>query len=115
MAFVMEVPLDNGETILVEVTGQVQGVVPAGKARDVIGKLPEALSEGLDRVQRFSSEVLERMRDAAEPPDVLAVEFGLKFSAKTGIVVAESSGEAHLKVTAEWHRNGAERQVAPAD
>ncbi|MCO5995020.1 CU044_2847 family protein [Actinoallomurus rhizosphaericola] len=111
MAYLLEVPLDNGETVLAEVTGQLQGVVPAGRARDVVGKLPEAFTEGLDRVQRFAGEVLDRMRNSAEPPDVIAVEFGLKLTAKAGVVVAESTAEAHLKVTAEWHRNGAERRV----
>lgn len=112
MPYMLEVPLDNGETVLVEVTGQVQGVVPAGRAGDVVGKLPEKFSEGLERAQKFAGEVLARMRDSASPPDVIAVEFGLKLSAKSGVVVAESSGEAHLTVTAQWHRNGAHPPVA---
>ena len=109
MPYVLEIPLDNGEAMLVEVTGQVQGVVPAGRPNEIIGKLPEALSEGLDRVQSFAGEVLSRMRTSMAPPDVLAVEFGLTFSTKMGVIVAESSGEAHLKVTAEWHQASAKQ------
>jgi hypothetical protein len=32
------------------------------------------------------------------------VEFGLNFSAKAGVYIAESAAEAHLNVTAEWSR-----------
>lgn len=99
----LEVPLDDGETVLVEITSQVDDVGPVGVGRDIVGRL-ESLGVGLDRVQSFASEVLGRMRAFPEPPDTVAVEFGLKLSAKTGVVIAESTGEAHLKVAAQWNR-----------
>ncbi|HEX2313263.1 MAG TPA: CU044_2847 family protein [Thermomonospora sp.] len=105
MSYFLEVPLDDGEPMLVEITGQVDDVVPVGRSRDVVGRLPETLRAGLDRAQAFAGEVLTRMRAYPEPPDVVAVEFGLKLTAKTGVVIAESTGEAHLKVVAQWHRS----------
>lgn len=121
MSYYLEVPLDGGETVLAEITEQVDDVVPAaGDARNVIGRLPKTLGAGLDRVQEFAGEVLERMRDLAEPPDVVVVEFGLKLTAKAGVVVAESSAEGHLTVKVEWHRSASEGKdgsagPAPAD
>ncbi|GAA0321062.1 hypothetical protein NE235_18485 [Actinoallomurus spadix] len=88
--------------MLVEITKQEDTLAPVGRTRDAVSRLPEAFSAGLDRAQRFANEVVEKMRAFPEPPDRIAVEFGLKLSAKTGVVVAESTGEAHLKVTAEW-------------
>ncbi|GAA0966612.1 CU044_2847 family protein [Actinocorallia libanotica] len=111
MPFLLEIPLANGETVLVDVTGQVEGVVPVGRGRDVVGRLPEAFSTGLDRMQAFADEVLVRMRDTVQPPDVLAVEFGLKMSAKAGVVIAESTADAHIKVIAEWHRDSSRRRA----
>lgn len=105
MPYFVEIPLDNGETILAEVTGQVEDLAPVGgRSKEVIGRLPETLTDALDRVQAFAGEALSRMRKHHEPPDRVAVEFGLKFSAKAGVFIAESAAEGHLTVTAEWSR-----------
>jgi hypothetical protein len=106
MPYFVEIPLNGGETILAEITGQVEDLAPVGdRGREVLGRLPETLSDALDHVQAFAGEALSRMRDSHHPPDRVAVEFGLKFSAKAGIFIAESAAEAHLIVTAEWSRS----------
>ena len=105
MPYFIEIPLSGGETILAEVTSQVEDLAPVGSRRqEVLGRLPVSFSDALDRVQTFAGEALSRMRKYPQPPDRVSVEFGLKFSAKAGIVIAESAGEAHLSVTAEWCR-----------
>jgi hypothetical protein len=105
MPYFVEIPLSNGETILAEVTGQVEDLAPVGsRSREIVGRLPGALGDGLDRVQAFAGEVLSRMREYPQPPDRVSVEFGLTFSAKAGVYIAESTAEAHLTVTAEWSR-----------
>jgi hypothetical protein len=104
LAYFLEVPLDDGQVVLVEVTRQVDDVAPAGRVQDVVGRLPEAFTSGLDRVQALAAEALRRMRAFPEPPDSVSVEFGLKLTAKAGVVVAESTGVAHMKLIAEWHR-----------
>ena len=108
MPYFVEIPLSDGETILADVTGQVEDLAPVGsRGREVIGRLPGALSDGLDRVQAFAGEVLSRMREYHQPPDRVSVEFGLTFSAKAGVYIAESAAQAHLTVTAEWSRSAA--------
>ena len=67
--------------------------------------MPGTLADALDRVQAFAGEALSRMREYPQPPDRVAVEFGLTFSAKAGVFIAESTAEAHLTVTAEWSRS----------
>jgi hypothetical protein len=107
MPYYLEVPLDNGQSVLAAVTSQIDeelGEIPAGSVSGVVGKLPEAFSAGLDRAQALAAEVLGRMRASVDPPDAVTVEFGLSLSAKTGVVVAESSAAAHFKVVVEWHR-----------
>lgn len=104
MPYFMELPFDDG-SLKVDVTHQVQGVQPVGRTQDLVGRLDaKALEAGLERVRDLAGEVLGRMRDAVDPPDVVTVEFGVTLSAKMGVVLAESSGEAHLKVSAEWRR-----------
>jgi hypothetical protein len=104
--YFVEIPLSSGETILAEVTGQVEDLAPVGsRGRDVLGRLPETFTDALDRVQAFAGEALSRMKKYHEPPDRVTVEFGLNFSAKAGVFIAESAAEAHLIVTAEWCRS----------
>lgn len=106
MPYFVEIPLSDGKTILAEITGQVEDLAPVGnRGREVLGRLPGTLADALDRVQDFAGEALSRMREYHQPPDRVAVEFGLKFSAKVGVFIAESAAEAHLTVTAEWSRS----------
>jgi hypothetical protein len=37
-----------------------------------------------------------------DAPEAVELELGLELTAKTGSVIAESSGEAHVKVTLKW-------------
>lgn len=106
MPYFVEIPLSGGESVLAEITGQVEDLAPVGdRGREVLGRLPGTLSDALDHVQAFAGEALSRMRESHHPPDRVAVEFGLKFSAKAGVFIAESAAEAHLSVTAEWSRS----------
>jgi len=99
----LEIPLADGEMLLVDVTSQEAGLAPAG-GREMRERLAVTLQEGLGRVRMFAGQVLEQMRASAEPPNRVAVEFGLKLTAKTGVVVAETTSEAHITVTLEWQR-----------
>src|SRR5690348_12407968 len=105
MPYYLEVPLTGGDTVLAEITGQVDDVAPFGRGKDVLGRLSGSLSEQLKHVRSLAGEVLQSWKDSREPPDRVAVEFGLTFSAKAGLVIAEAAGEGHLTVTVEWSRS----------
>lgn len=95
----IELPIDGDETIKVEISNQ--GLVRAG-AGDVIGKASERLDHAVDQVVKMGQEAIGKARKAGQPPSALEVELGLKLTAKTGFVIAESTGEAHFKVTLKW-------------
>ncbi|MFY1671106.1 CU044_2847 family protein [Plantactinospora sp. WMMB334] len=112
MTYYVEVPVDDGAAVLVEVTNQVDGVVPAGRSQEVIARLSETFDDAFDRFSRLARGAAARARDAGGA-DRVTVEFGLKVAAKGGFVVAETTGEAHLKLTFEWNRR-ADRTPATA-
>jgi hypothetical protein len=95
----VELPIDGTENIIVEVSNE--GLVRAG-AGDVVAKASERLDEAVGKVVRMGQQVIKQARAVAEPPDAIEVELGLKLTAKTNFVVAESSGEANFKVTLKW-------------
>jgi NTP-dependent ternary system trypsin peptidase co-occuring protein len=104
MPYFLEVPLGNGDTVLAEITGQVDDVAPFGRGKDVLGRLSGSFADGLEHVRGFAGEVLDCLKESCDPPDRVAVEFGLKFSATSGVVIAEVAGEGHIAVTVEWCR-----------
>jgi Trypsin-co-occurring domain 1 len=99
----LAVPVPGGE-VLVEVTSQDGGLAPAS-VRSVRERLSAGVGEHLVHVRAFATEVLEHFRSAVDSPDRVSVEFGLKLTAKAGVVIAESTGEAHLAVSLEWNRS----------
>jgi hypothetical protein len=66
----------------------------AGNVLDAFGKAQDAIIE----VARSTAQMIEKAGAAARP-DRVEVEFGLKFSATGGVIMAGVAGEATLKVT----------------
>lgn len=99
MSAYVELPIGDAETITVEISNE--GLVRAG-AGDVIGRASERLDEAVGKVVRMGQQVIKQAKEAAQPPDAIEVELGLKLTAKTSFVVAESTGEANFKVTLKW-------------
>ncbi|AVT28975.1 hypothetical protein C6361_05115 [Plantactinospora sp. BC1] len=114
MTYYVEIPVDDESTVLVEVTHQVTGVAPAGRSRAVVTRLSETFGEAFDRFHRLAQSAAAQARDAGGA-DRVAIEFGLKVAAKGGFVVAETTGEAHMKVTFEWNRGTPTATAAEAD
>jgi hypothetical protein len=104
----VEMPIDDQTTMLVEVTRQSEGVVSAGVGREVIGRVSETFEEVLGRLARMGTAVSAQMEAAIQPVDRVVVQLGLKVSAKTGFVIAESAGEAQLTISFEWQRSAAD-------
>jgi len=97
-------PLDEAgsEVIRVEVTSE--GLQRAGTG-DVVARATERFDQAVAQIVRLGQDAVRRARAAANPPDGIDVELGLKLTAKTGFVIAESSGEANFKVTLRWSRD----------
>jgi Trypsin-co-occurring domain 1 len=69
----------------------------AGNVVDAFGRAQETIIE----VARSTAEMIDRAGAAARP-DRVEVEFGLKFSASGGVIMAGVAGEASLKVTLSY-------------
>src|SRR6185437_11094756 len=68
------------------------------KATDSVADAFWRAQETIVEVARSTAQMIERAGAAARP-DRVEVEFGLKFSASGGVVMAGVAGEASLKVT----------------
>jgi hypothetical protein len=81
----------------------------AENVADAFGRAQEAIIE----VARSTAVMIERAGDAARP-DRVEVEFGLKFSASGGVIMAGVAGEASLKVTLSYDVAGRPAAGPPA-
>lgn len=73
----------------------------SGRAAKATGNVLEAFSraqEAIIEVAKSTAQMIEKAGAAARP-DRVDVEFGLKFSASGGVIMAGVAGEASLKVT----------------
>lgn len=102
MATVVEMPLEDGSTILVEVSDDEQRLQRVGRIGSVVRDSVETLDEALRRVKPAVTTVLNQVRDLATPPDTVKVEFGVKLTAEAGVVIARAATEANFKLTLEW-------------
>jgi Trypsin-co-occurring domain 1 len=73
----------------------------AGGVADAFDRAQETIVE----VARSTAVMIERVGIAARP-DRVEVEFGLKFSASGGVIMAGVAGEASLKVTLSYDVTG---------
>jgi hypothetical protein len=94
-----------GEVVTVEVEESDNvGLDRAG--RPGVDRAEEAFEAAIARIRPVMSGVVDGVRSLAQTPDCLTVEFGVKFDAKTGIVISSVGVEANLRVTLTWQRVG---------
>ena len=100
----IEFPLENGGSIIVEVDEPESegGVVRAARPGEIAAKASETFEAALERIKPAAGAIIAKLRSLGDSPDEIEVEFGLKLSAQAGAFVASVGGEAHYKVTLKW-------------
>ncbi|OZV82497.1 hypothetical protein CA850_09505 [Micromonospora echinospora] len=115
MPFYVEVPLSDGSVVLAEVTEQVEGIVSAGRAGDVVGRLTESFEDSFAQFRTIAAGVARQAWNQAHPPDRVAIELGVKVTAKGRLVLAETGVEGQVKVLFEWQRRDATPSASTTD
>ncbi|MBG6063912.1 CU044_2847 family protein [Micromonospora ureilytica] len=97
----LEVPLDDGTTILVEIDQPDVGPVKVGREQ-VVARAAQTLQDALDPIIRMATGVTDKLRES--DPGQISVAFGVKFTAESGVILSKISAEANLTVTVQWDR-----------
>ncbi|WP_406446397.1 hypothetical protein OHB14_45120 [Streptomyces sp. NBC_01613] len=100
----LEVPLSDGQAFLVQ-SDSGPGVVRAGRGRDAVQASVETFQESLARVGQIAEMIVQRFADVEDGPGRVRAEFGIKFSAETGMVVVKGTADAHFVLELEWSRS----------
>lgn len=103
MSYLLEVPVEDGNHIFVEVTEpDADGLVPASRAGEAIGRATTTLKSAFDEL-RPTMQVLSEWAKSSTP-DEFAVEFGLKLGAKTSVIIANGTAEVNFVVKMMWKK-----------
>ncbi|WP_220505840.1 CU044_2847 family protein [Microbispora sp. H10830] len=95
----------DGEPIVVEVAEQdAEGFQAVGIGGHGIIEAKSRFEDSLRNVRDAATRVLDSFRDKQLNPDEVELEFGVKFNAAAGAVVAKASTEGHFIVKLTWAR-----------
>jgi hypothetical protein len=89
MVNVVALTLDDGDNVLVEVDGAV------GRSGNLITEAGGALREAVEKVRPTLQAALANLRNSAEPPNDVTIQFGFTVSGAT-------ASEARCTITANW-------------
>ncbi len=115
MKQLIEFPLEDGGTILVQVDEPAPegGVVKASRAGDVLKKASQTFEAALDKIKPAAGAIIAKLRGLADPPDEIEVEFGLTLNAEAGAFVAVAGAEANYTVKLTWKREENREEKGP--
>ncbi len=111
MKHLVEFPLAEGGSIVVEVDEpETGGTVRAGR-EDQIEKAKETFENALNKVLPATKTVVEKLRSMASRPDEIEVTFGVNLSTMAGAFIASASAAANFGVTVRW--TGTNKETTP--
>lgn len=103
MSSLLEFKTATGESLLVEVDEPSGGAVTrGGRAADVVVEAGASLEQVLGRLGPAMRGIMTQIREAAERPDEVEVEFGVKLSADSNVIIARAGGEANFRIALKW-------------
>jgi hypothetical protein len=96
--------LEDGSSVVFEVEeGSQAGPQPVSRISEALEKAEQSFDRSLDSIRNFAGAVLEKLRQAPEPPQEIQLVFGLKALAEiSGFAIAKASAEANYTVTLKW-------------
>jgi NADPH-dependent glutamate synthase beta subunit-like oxidoreductase len=103
----VEFPLQDGGTVLVQVDDGAPGEVTRGwgdRETRVVEQARQTFEQAVGRVQPAVQGLLNQLRSLADTPEQIEVEFGLQLSAEVGAFVAGASTTGNFKVSMTWRR-----------
>ena len=103
MSSLLEFKTETGESLLVEVDGPSGGAVTrGGRTAEVVVEAGATLEQVLGRLGPAMRGIMTQIREAAERPDEVEVEFGVKLSADSNVIIARAGGEANFRIALKW-------------
>jgi len=96
---------EDGAVVLVEAAEAPGGAVTrGGRAEAAVIEAGDSLERVLGRVGPVVKGIVSELRASAEWPDELEIEFAVKVSADSNVIIARAGGEANFRIALRWSR-----------
>ena len=99
MKRLVQFPLDQGGSGLIEVDEPPAGPVTRGWGKDrstLVDEADKSFEDATAAVAPARS-LIARLRSVEDPPDEVGIEFGVQLSARTGVFIASVAAEANFR------------------
>lgn len=100
----VEFELEDGSTISIEQPSRYNEVKRSGK--DMVETSMPKFEQAVNQVKPAAKAVLNAFKEM-NTPDEINLEFGMKFSASAGAIIASVDSEATFKVNLTWKKPAA--------
>jgi Trypsin-co-occurring domain 1 len=107
VAHLVEFPLEDGGSVLVEVQEESPERVTRGWGEErVTARAQATFEDSIGKITPAARSMVERLRDFPDPPDEIEVEFGIRLSGEAGAYIATVAAEANFRVSVSWKGPG---------
>lgn len=97
----------HDDVVLVEVEeNYLAPVTRGGRAGAAVVEAGESLDHVVGRLGPVIKGLVSEVRSSADWPDEVEVEFSVKISADSNVVIAKAGGEANFRINLTWSHNG---------
>jgi hypothetical protein len=101
---------EKDNEILVEFTTD-GGLRPVGlfsrkKQSELVEKSNEAVNKAMNTIKNMATRVHSTVQTIENRPKNVEVQFGIKFDAEVGVIVAKVTAEGSMTVKMTWQNNG---------
>ena len=109
MSSLLEFKTAAGESLLVEVEEAFGGpVTRGGRTAAAVVEAGVSLEQILARLGPTLGGIISQLREKAEWPGEVEVEFGVRLSADANVIIARAGGEANFRIALRWSSQKAE-------
>ncbi len=105
MKRLVEFPVEQGGTVLIEVDDPPTGPATRGGGKDNLSlaeRTNKTFDEAIASVTPAARSLIARLRSIEDPPEEIGIEFGVQLSAQSGAFIASVAAEANFKVSMTW-------------
>jgi hypothetical protein len=105
----VEFPLEQGGSVLIEIDEPPAGPVTRGLGKDhpaLVEQAGKTFEDATATITPVARSLITRLRAIDNPPDEVGIQFGVQLSAQTGAFIASVAGQANFTVSMIWRRRG---------
>ncbi|BAY87688.1 hypothetical protein NIES267_72120 (plasmid) [Calothrix parasitica NIES-267] len=105
MKHIIEFPLDDGDSVLIEVDEAASTDDRISIGEQVSQTAQQSFESALEKVKPVADTIMSKVRNLNDPADEVEVQFGIKMSAELGAVIASGNAEVNYQINLKWKKN----------